>query len=108
MAVWGCVTECGSAHSGTRTSGSVRESIRSSRHTLAATAPQMDARDSAISVHKASRSFLLTAITQHCKKNRIQVKHYLANFLRKPKKIQIRRNSRALVPPRGPSLDVAK
>jgi hypothetical protein len=108
MAVSRRVTECGSAHRATRTSGSVRESSCSSRHTLAATAPQMDARDSAISVHKASRSFLLTAITQHCKKNRIQVKHYLANFWRKAKKIQIRRNSRALGPLRAAPLIVCK
>ena len=44
---------------------------------------------SAISVHKASRGFFDTVITQHCKNNRIQVKHYLTNFLRKLKKIEI-------------------
>jgi len=71
----------------------MRESNCSAALSTRAPAPHVEERYSAISVHKASRVTSAVVITQHCKNNRMQVKHYLINFSQKRKNLSIRRNS---------------
>src|SRR5205807_5735230 len=82
----------------------VRKSSRSATLVETAPASQDEGGCSAISVHKASGSLSCSAITEHCKKNRIQVKHYLINFWQKLKKMQNGRKSRARAAGQGVTL----